>query len=311
MLEAETQIRAEETLNSNESLLLNLDLYGEVSSQVAPICGGSVTVLIDAGPEAHIPAFQSLCESLSGRRPGVLVTGLKKKGTEKVSLSRLWVQKSQIFGPEAEQKLPFYREEIKNSFTTGKSVQVFLEESPAREFFQAEKLFLEPVFPFCQLLIAGSGHVGRAVAHLGSRLDFEVTVIDDRQEFANQQNIPEADNYEVAEISEAVRKFPITRDTFIVIVTRGHSHDIETLRACIQSEAAYVGMIGSARKIQLIRQTFLEKGWSTPEQFDRVYTPIGLEIQSKTVEEIAVSIAAQLVLVRNQTQSRVKDSLGS
>jgi xanthine dehydrogenase accessory factor len=133
-------------------------------------------------------------------------------------------------------------------------------------------------------------------------------VIDDRPEFANKQNVPEADSFLAAEISEAVRNFPISRDTFIVIVTRGHSHDTETLRACIQTEAAYIGMIGSARKIKLLRKTFLEKDWATPEQFDRVYAPIGLEIQSKTVEEIAVSIAAQLVLVRNQVQSRKDES---
>ena len=308
MLEAEIQSRAIGTLKSRESLLLNRDLSGEMSSQNDMICGGAVSVLIDACPDTHVPVFQSLCEAIRNRKSGVLVTGLKKEGKEKVSLSRQWMEKSKIFGPEAEERIPCCRDEIKNSFATGKPARLFLNEGKAWEFYRADQLFLEPVFPFCQLLIAGAGHVGRAVTYLGSRLDFEVTVIDDRPEFANKQNVPEADSLLVAEISEAVRNFPITRDTFIVIVTRGHSHDADTLRACIQTEAAYIGMIGSASKIKLVRQTFLEKGWATPEQFDRIYTPIGLEIQSKTVEEIAVSIAAQLVLVRNQVQSRRNES---
>ena len=87
-------------------------------------------------------------------------------------------------------------------------------------------------------------------------------------------------------------------DTYVVIVTRGHQHDADALRACITSGAAYIGMIGSRHKIALMRDRFLEQGWATPDQWDRVFTPIGLEIGSRSVEEIAISIAAQLVQER-------------
>ncbi len=165
-------------------------------------------------------------------------------------------------------------------------------------------VFLEPILPLQQLVIAGAGHIGQALSHLGSLLDFEVTVIDDRPEFANKERLPDADNIIVDEVEKAVRNFPISPDTYLVIVTRGHHHDAEALRPCISSKAAYVGMIGSTRKIKLMREKFIEQGWATPEEFDHVHAPIGIDIQSKTVEEIAVSIVAQLALVRSQIKNR-------
>jgi xanthine dehydrogenase accessory factor len=135
-------------------------------------------------------------------------------------------------------------------------------------------------------------------------LNFEVTVIDDRAEFANKERFPGADHVIVDEIGKSVQDFPISPDTYLVIVTRGHRCDADALRECINSDVAYIGMIGSRRKIKLMRKEFLDQGWATPDQFDRVYAPIGTDIQSKTVEEIAISIAAQLVLVRSQIQNK-------
>ena len=89
------------------------------------------------------------------------------------------------------------------------------------------------------------------------------------------------------------------KNTYVIIVTRGHKDDAEALRPCIGEGLAYTGMIGSKKKISAMRLNFIENGWATPEQWDSVYAPIGLEIKSQSVEEIAVSIAAQLVLVKN------------
>ena len=99
----------------------------------------------------------------------------------------------------------------------------------------------------------------------------------------------------------------VTEDCYIVIVTRGHKNDAEALRACIKRKAAYIGMIGSARKIQLMRDEFLAKKWATPEEFEAVFAPIGLDIGSTTVQEIAVSIAAQLVQIRAETQRQKEE----
>ncbi len=159
-------------------------------------------------------------------------------------------------------------------------------------------------FLFLSLIIAGAGHIGQAVSHLSSLLGFEVTVIDDRKEFCNKEKLPDADHLIVDNIGKAVHDIPKTPDTYIVIVTRGHKYDAEVLRQCLDSDVAYIGMIGSRRKIRLMREKFLDEGWATPSQFDRVHAPIGIEIGSQTVQEIAVSICAQLVLVRSQNTGR-------
>jgi xanthine dehydrogenase accessory factor len=165
-------------------------------------------------------------------------------------------------------------------------------------------LYLEPHFPPARLVIAGAGHVGRAVAHQAGRLGFETIVLDDRPELANRDRIPDAGRFIVGDIAAALGRIVLGGDAFVVIVTRGHRHDAEALRACIRRRTAYLGMIGSARKIALMKDDFLAKGWATPAQWARVHAPIGLPIGSRTVEEIAVSIAAELVAVRRGVRDR-------
>ena len=100
------------------------------------------------------------------------------------------------------------------------------------------------------------------------------------------------------EIPELLASGTIDGDTYIVIVTRGHEQDAEALKACLGSPAAYIGMIGSRRKVAMMRQGFIASGRATAEEFDRVWAPIGLDIGSVTVPEIATSIVAQLIAVR-------------
>jgi xanthine dehydrogenase accessory factor len=164
---------------------------------------------------------------------------------------------------------------------------------------QVKMAFLEHIKPMPQLLIVGGGHIGKALAHLGSLLEFEVSVVDDRPEFASREHIPDADHLIVGEVGDALHELKPGADTFIVIVTRGHRHDGEALRACIGSDAAFIGMIGSTHKVGIMKKQFLEEGWATLEQWSAIHTPIGLSIGSKTVQEIAISIAAQLVEIRN------------
>ncbi|MDZ7261646.1 MAG: XdhC family protein, partial [candidate division KSB1 bacterium] len=293
LLEAEAQKRALQSLQQKTSLLYKFDLTADLSSEQGAICGGEVTILIDTRPEKHTKTFQRIYQSLSQRQLGVLATVISKHSEERISITRHWIEKREDFETDSEIPLGSFQEEIKESLTENK---------PSLLKVQENLLFLEPIFPLPQLIIAGAGHIGQAVAHLGSLLDFEVTVIDDRPEFANKERFPEADHILVDDIGKAMQGTPISSDTYIVIVTRGHKNDADALRQCINSEAAYIGMIGSARKIELMRKKFLEEGWATSTQFDRVYAPIGIDIQSKTVQEIAVSIAAQLILVRRQKE---------
>ena len=309
ILEAHAEADSIKALKDHESRLMPYSLSGKITSEEEAICGGEVTILIDVQTSDSVDGLNQMRASIDHKHPGVLTTFIESSAENRVVLSRKWIKKSDIFGDEAEQKESPHYEEIKNAFRAGKSVLLEIQDEEREGLAQKKLLFLEPVFPQSHLVIAGAGHIGKALAHLGNRLDFEVTVLDDRAEFANPENIPEADHLIVGDISTAIQDIPKTPDTFVVIVTRGHSHDSDALRECITSDAGYIGMIGSARKIALMRTKFLEEGWASKEQFDRVYAPVGLEIQSKTVEEIAVSIAAQLILVRNQLQNKRSSDL--
>ncbi len=307
LLEADAQKKALKTLRKKASLLSEFSLKADISSEEEAICGGEVKILIDASPDVHRDAFQDLSQSLTKRKPGILATFINRLSEEKVSLLRYWIERREKFAVDPGKHLSLFKKEIKTTFSEHKPFFLKVKKEIFPEKVKERFLFLEPIFPLPQLVIAGAGHISQVVTHLGSLLNFEVTVIDDRPEFANKEKLPDADNIIVDEIGKAIQSFTISSDTYLVIVTRGHKHDGAALRQCISSEAAYIGMIGSIRKIKLMQKKFLEEGWATARQFDRVCAPIGIDIQSKTVEEIAVSIAAQLVLVRSQTKGKMED----
>jgi xanthine dehydrogenase accessory factor len=166
----------------------------------------------------------------------------------------------------------------------------------------AEEVFVEPVLPHPRLVIAGGGHVGQAVALEAFRVGFDVTVIDDRPEFAAAALFPPGVSAVCGPVPAQIAAYGLDDDSYVVLVTRGHRHDAEALERCIHRRLAYLGMIGSRRKVALLREKFLETGLATAEEFDRVRAPIGLEIGAVTVPEIAVSIVAQLIAVRRRAR---------
>jgi xanthine dehydrogenase accessory factor len=174
---------------------------------------------------------------------------------------------------------------------------------------QPLEVLVEPLIPNPVLLVVGGGHVGQAVAAQASLVGFEVVVIDDRPEFTRPELFPDGATTRCGRIAEELAGFAFAEDTYIVIVTRGHKHDAEALAACLRRPVAYVGMIGSRRKVAMMRKEFIESGRATTAEFDRVYAPIGLDLGSVTVPEIAASIVAQLIAVRRQgTAPRIPTS---
>ncbi len=155
-----------------------------------------------------------------------------------------------------------------------------------------------------KLIIAGAGHVGAALARLCVDLEFDVTVVDDRPTLVSTQRLPPPVRPLVGDIEQTLRQLPIDRNTYVVIVTRGHAHDEAALHAVIDSAAKYVGMIGSGRKIKAVFDDLAKRGVSR-ERLDRVHAPIGLAINSITVPEIAVSIAAELISVRREHRPKL------
>lgn len=156
-----------------------------------------------------------------------------------------------------------------------------------------------PQLPRCRLIVVGGGHVGEKVAGLAADVDFDVWVTDDRETYCNPERFPRAQRLIVGPIDEALPQLEIDASTFCIIVTRGHSHDEEALALLAPTPARYVGMIGSKRKIRLIFDDLRSEGMSE-EMLARVHAPLGLNIGSQTVPEIAVSIVAELIAIRNR-----------
>ena len=151
----------------------------------------------------------------------------------------------------------------------------------------------------CRLVIIGGGHVGLAVAELAKSLDFDLWILDDRIEFVEESRFPMASHRISGDLDEILPELPLTSSTYVLIVTRGHRHDQTALYHLAKRELRYLGMIGSKRKIRLIFDNLIDEG-IPPEALAGVYAPLGLDIGSRTVEEIAVSICAELVSHRNQ-----------
>jgi len=300
--ESHSQQKAMEAIKTKYSLLTEFDLSSDSISEEEAVCGGEVKVLIDAVPKKHFEIFKELAISYKKRIPGVLATAFGYSPDRKAQILRYWVDSDHIDDPNINLPHMIPRKALRDVLSQKKPKLLGMKDNLFLEADLENFVFLEPIFPLTQLVIAGAGHIGQALARLGFFLNFEVTVIDDRSAYANSERFPETDHIIVGDISQTVKNFPISSDTYIVIVTRGHSYDAEVLKNCISSSAAYMGMIGSRKKIALMKEKFLTEGWASQKEWDRIYTPIGLEINSKTIEEIAVSIAAQLVLVRSQTQ---------
>jgi xanthine dehydrogenase accessory factor len=155
-----------------------------------------------------------------------------------------------------------------------------------------------PNWPRIRLIVVGAGHVGQAVAELAAQADFDVWVIDDRRQYANSERFPDAQRILVGAFDQVLKGLEITPLTYALIVTRGHGHDQEALEYLAPTAADYVGLIGSRRKIRLIFDNLRESGIREAD-LARVTAPVGLDIGSQTVPEIAISIVAELIARRN------------
>ncbi|RJQ56758.1 MAG: xanthine dehydrogenase [Nitrospiraceae bacterium] len=158
-------------------------------------------------------------------------------------------------------------------------------------------VYIEPVVPEPCLVILGAGHVGKALSTVARFSGFHVTVTDDREEYANRKNIPHAHDVIAEEFGTVFERLSVGRNTYIVIATRGHNHDLEALKAALGTEACYIGLLGSRRKKALLFRTLRDNGFAE-EAVNRVITPVGLSIGSVTPEEIAISITAQIIQQR-------------
>lgn len=176
-------------------------------------------------------------------------------------------------------------------------VSKFLEEGRDVSIVKPEWFETKP-----KLVVLGAGHVGKEIANLGKYLDFEVTVIDDRDDFVKKEDLSEVDEIYCHDFDTVEEVFPNVDNAFYVVVTRGHAADRICLEKILNREYAYLGMIGSRKKIDATYDILRKKGFSK-EQLEKIHAPIGLKIGARTPREIAMSVAAELILEKNKIYS--------
>jgi xanthine dehydrogenase accessory factor len=307
--EADVWRAALDVIDTKSPTIVQVDLTEEMTLQTEAVCGGIMRVFVeprypqgaDAEPGAA-PAgdgfASAVAQAIRERRACALATVVRAHpATGLVRGNRLFVTTTAQVGTLGQYELDAtVAASARNALSHADSKPLRIPVGDAAEAGSAE-VFVELFTPAPRLLILGAGHIAVPLAKVGSLLEFEVVVLDDRAAFANRVRFPDADQVLAADFGAALRDFPVDPYTYIVLVTRGHQQDVASLRTLIQSNAAYIGMIGSKRRVWTVLKLLNEEGVS-PERLLRLHAPIGLDIEAITPSEIAVAIGAELVKVR-------------
>jgi xanthine dehydrogenase accessory factor len=288
LVEAKVIKEADEIFRDGRPRLEFFDLTLEHADSLDMICGGRLEILLErlSADAALLEIFERYAWMQANNRAGTFITTMysSEEGLEKTEHGIRMADGREIgFVPQGWTK----------GAASGGGAEARKVRMPDNTI-----LLIEPLPKRSRLYLFGAGHVSQSTAHMASLLDFQVVVLDDRAEFANRERFPEADEIRVLpSFQEALQDLEVDRDSYLVIVTKGHSHDKIVLAQALRSQAGYIGMIGSKRKKETIFAALLKEGFS-PEDLAKVHSPIGLQIKAQTPAEIAVSILAQIIEVR-------------
>ncbi len=250
--------------------------------------------------------FKAVVEMESKRLAGALCTIIQTKGsTPRHETSKMLVYEDGCFlgtvgGGEIEQRV---HQEALESIRDGKSRLLsynMVDPSSGDPGIcgGTVEVYVEPIVPKPMLIVIGGGHVGKAVVHLAKWAGFYVVINDDRPEFCKPEDNPNADEWIVSPMEELPQHLKIDSRSYIVLATRGSMVDVEGLPPLLELPAQYIGVIGSGRRWITTRTTLVERGCPA-ELVNRVHSPIGLELKAETPEEIAISIVAEILMVKN------------
>jgi len=285
LIEANMINMAKNILPTIENQLFRFDLDG-IEDDGKGICGGSIELLIETFDKKSLPLFEELAFVIENGGSGVLISIISpKKSPEKIllkSAEQADIASDVSFSPKI-------IESIKQL--------VAKEQSAKQALDNGTEIFIETISEQPMLFIFGAGHLSYYISRYATSLNFRVTICDDRAEFANRKRFPDATNIIVEDFETVFDKIDISKNSYVVIVTKGHKCDEIVLGKAVKTEARYIGMIGSKRKTSTILKRLHEKG--IPEEaLRKVYSPIGISIGALTPQEIALSIVAELTKVR-------------
>ncbi|MDM8541150.1 XdhC family protein [Desulfococcaceae bacterium HSG9] len=291
IMEANVIEAAREVFDSQKSITKTFDMTSTIVDSADMICGGRMEILIEyCTPEKELlRLFNDLRHELDRYRKCLLVTELMPLSGNTWQVRRALIRKNEsIYGDAV---IPVHlNAEIKANMANMRN--------PVLREIDGQRFFVEPYANMGTVYLFGAGHVALEVANLAKNVDFQTVVMDDRREFANSDRFVTADEVIVRPSFEhALEGLEIDEDSYMVILTRGHSYDNTVLRQVLRTSAGYIGMIGSTRKRDTIYKALQNEGVSARE-LERVHCPIGLAIKAQTPEEIAVSVVAELIQSR-------------
>lgn len=272
-------------------MIEDFSMSNKEASCLGMVCGGDISVLleyVDCNDAGVIGLYNKTIALKQDKTDFVIITRISED-QKKTSGSGKWICTETGFFGEENEEVQGVVKKIRESFAEIKIHEVVLGK---------ESYLIEPFFNYESVYIFGAGHVAQKIAELTKKLGFYTVVMDDREEFANRERFNTADEVKVMtsfnNLSEYVK---INNNCYIIIVTRGHAYDKEVLAQVLRTDAKYIGMIGSRGKRDYVYNSLLNGGF-TSQDLERVHCPIGLHIYAQTPEEIAVSIAAELIKVK-------------
>ena len=282
---------ARRVIGTSDGSLREYELTEDLAWDTGLVCGGTMWISIEPGERALRVGDRELLGDLlaasTGGKPVALATLLRKRGRDLEPAGRIFVETDGRSGGTLGAATLDER--------ARQAAADALRQGTARVAPLGDDgdLLVEPVLAKPRLVVAGGGHVGLALARMASQLDYEVTVVEDRSDFATRERFPDGVEVMCADMVEALSTMPIGWNTFIVIATRGHKLDSHCLRAAVRTPARYVGLLGSRRKTILVERMLRDEGVAE-ERIRSVRAPIGLDLGGRTPAEIALSILAEL-----------------
>ncbi len=299
-LEARVIEAAKDLLGHNVATVMEISMTGKEAAGTDMICGGEVEVLI----QGITPANAQACEILES------VFRLTEKGGQGI----LAMGPLPALGKQTELNMILYQPEAEviGSIRDDNMVLELIRSNAKRIMAgnitdvisfgnDGSEVIMEPLFSQPTAIVFGGGHISVNLVPLLDNVDFRVVVVDDRADFANQHRFPKAARIIVSDYEDCFVHLEFTPETYCVIVTRGHLYDKTVLENVLVRPTRYIGMIGSRRKRDMVYKALMKQGFS-PESLGKVNSPIGLGIGAETPEEIALSIAAELVRVRAESR---------
>ena len=280
-----TESKLRSSASSADSAVKTFSFDGLANSDRG-LCGGSMEVLVEIFDQKSLPLFEDLLAAIENGQKGVLVSIISPKRAPK-----------KVFLRDTEQVDAAANRDLPPEAITSLKRAMDTEQPEKKTLRGGVEIFIEPVLEEPMVFIFGAGHLSYYICRYAKSVNFRVTVCDDRAEFANQSRFPDADGILLESLETVFDKIDVNKNSYIVIVTRGHESDQIVLEKAVKTQAKYVGMIGSKKKTATILKRLQEKG--IPQKvLRRVYSPIGISIGAVTPQEIALSIVCELTKIR-------------